>query len=84
MPPPSKSELDTKQRLTADLAEAFITIGGDMKAPHRTVLHALLVAYISLAEVHSCCTGAAAAAALRAGDRLRLVAEGAPATQNIH
>lgn len=54
------------------------------KHDHAMVLDLLLVAYLTVAETHACCTQTAANLAVQAGMRLAMTAQSKPASALVH
>ena len=72
------------KRAVADLAHAFIGLAQRLGVPHRQALEALATAYLSVAEVHSCCLPFAASAAHGVAAHLDRAAAELPAPHRIH
>jgi hypothetical protein len=68
---------------TRALANALID-ASDGVSSHAVLLEALLLAFMSVAKVHTCCTQAAANGALQASIRLAMAAAQRPAGTPVH
>lgn len=66
------------------LSERFANLVSSSATTHERGLEALLMAYLTVAKVHPCCTQEAANAAMRASAYLSIAAGAAPADKTVH
>lgn len=64
------SSNDNELAVSRELARQLVNFSLD-RADHRQALQSLLLAFVSMAAAHPCCTESAADAALRASQSLR-------------
>lgn len=77
--------LQDPREVTSDLAQTLVMVALEPRN-HQLALQALLTAFCAIAEVHGCCTVAAAEAAQRAADKLRAIdaSRTVPPSLNLH
>ena len=66
------------------LCKRFTDLVASTATTHDRGLEALLMAYLTVAKVHPCCTQEAANAAMRASAYLSIAAGAAPADKTVH